>query len=46
MMNDPHVVSLKYRLVETGFIKFDDPPDVDIDTPDFRGSLSKGVLTE
>lgn len=44
-MNDPHVVSLKYRLLETGFITFNDPPDIDIKTPDFRGRLSKGILT-
>lgn len=45
MMNDPHVVSLIYRIVEAESIKFNDPPDVDIDTPDFRGRLSKGLLT-
>ena len=44
-MNDPHVVSLTYRLVETGFMRFNDPPDVDIDTPHFRGRLSNGLLT-
>jgi hypothetical protein len=43
-MNDPQVVSLTYRLVETEFMKFSDPPDVAIDTPDFRGRLSKGML--
>jgi hypothetical protein len=43
-MNDPHVVSLTYRLVETEFIKFNDPPDVQIDTPDFQGRLSKDML--
>ncbi|MGE5445137.1 MAG: hypothetical protein ACM3SR_11145 [Ignavibacteriales bacterium] len=44
-MNDPHVVAIKYRVVEGDSIEFTDPPDVDIDTPEFRGRLSKGVLT-
>ena len=44
-MNDPHVVSLKYKVVEADSIGFNDPQDVDIDTPDFQGRLSKGLLT-
>jgi len=44
-MNDPHVGSLTYRFVETGFMKFADPPDIDIETRDFRGRLSNGILT-
>lgn len=44
-MNDPHVISLKYKVIEADSIEFNDPPDVDIDTPDFRGRLSKGILT-
>ncbi len=44
-MNDPHVVALQYRVLETNSFKFKDPPDVSIDTPDFLGRLSKNILT-
>lgn len=44
-MNDPHVVALQYRVLETNSFKFKDPPDVSIDTPEFRGRLSKNILT-
>src|SRR3990167_5277709 len=43
-MNDPHVTTLKYRIVEADSIEFKNPPDVNIDTPDFRGHPSKGIL--
>lgn len=44
-MNDPHVVSLSYKIIEADSFKFKDPPDVIIDTPDFKGRLSSGTLT-
>jgi len=44
-MNDPHVVSLTYKIIEEDGFKFNDPPDVEVDTPDFKGRLSQGVLT-
>lgn len=43
-MNDPHVVTLKYRVLETDSFEFQDPPDINIDTPYFRGRLSKYIL--
>lgn len=44
-MKDPHVVSLTYKIIEGEGFKFKDPKDVQIDTPVFKGSLSKGILT-
>ena len=44
-MNEPHVVSLTYKIVEIDSFTFKDPPDIEIDTPNFRWRLSKGTLT-
>lgn len=44
-MNDPHVVALYYRVVETDSFKFKDPSDIDFETSDFRAHLSNNVLT-
>ena len=43
-MNDPHVATLKYRLVVDEPLQFHDPPDVEISTLDFTGRLSGGSL--
>ncbi len=44
-MNDPHVAALIYRLTVPKSLEFQDPPDKEIDTPEFTGRLSKGLLT-
>jgi hypothetical protein len=44
-MNDPHVAALKYRLILDESLEFRDPPDLEIDTPQFSGRLSNGLLT-
>jgi hypothetical protein len=44
-MNDPHVAVMKYRLVVADSFEFRDPPDVEVDVPQFGGRLSKGLLT-
>ncbi len=44
-MNDPHVASLQYRVIKSDNYIFQDPPDIDINTNDFNGCLSNGVLT-
>ena len=44
-MNDPHVKYLKYTIAKSDGLRFDDPPDLEIDTSDFKGMLSNGILT-
>jgi hypothetical protein len=44
-MNDPHVASLRYRITVDEPYEFSNPPDLDIETKDFAGRLSSGVLT-
>lgn len=44
-MNDPHVASLTYRVVETDSLEFEDPPDLRVSTPEFEVHLSDGILT-
>jgi hypothetical protein len=44
-MNDPHVVALKYRLIKFDSLEFNNPPDVEVNTPDFQGHLSNDLLT-
>lgn len=44
-MNDPHVAALKYKIEVYKPYKFHDPADVKIDTQEFGGELSKGMLT-
>jgi len=44
-MNDPHVAALTYQVVESDSSEFQNPNDVEIDTDEFTGRLSKGILT-
>lgn len=44
-MNDPHVAALKYQVVKSDSVEFHNPDDVEIDTEEFAGRLSKGILT-
>jgi hypothetical protein len=44
-MNDPHVASLAYRVLETASAAFADASEVTFQTPEFDGRLADGVLT-
>jgi hypothetical protein len=44
-MNDPHVAALRYRLTVDESLEFRNPPDLQINTTEFTGHLSKEVLT-
>ena len=45
-MNDPHIASLTYRVLESDTYEFaDNAPDLIVDTPDFSGTLSHRMLT-
>ena len=44
-MNDPHVASLTYRVIESDSLEFEDAPDLNFSTPKFVGHLSQGTLT-
>lgn len=44
-MKDPHVVSLTYKIVENDVLTFKNPPDLEIETAEFHGLLSNGILT-
>jgi hypothetical protein len=44
-MKDPHVVSLTYTIVDNDVLTFKDPPDFEIETAEFHGLLSNGILT-
>jgi hypothetical protein len=44
-MRDPHVASLRYRLVPGETVSFDCPPPVDRETEAFRMRLEDGVAT-
>lgn len=44
-MNDPHVATLTYRVLESQSLEFSNPPDVLVDTADFKGRLSASSLT-
>lgn len=43
-MNDPHVVLLEYQFQESADFHFQDPPDLEFDSPRFSGRLSNGTL--
>ncbi len=44
-MNDPHVVSLTYRVLEPAYVTYKDPPPVTGELTAFRYRLDNGVLT-
>ena len=44
-MRDPHVVSLRYRLVPDETVSFDNPPPVEWKTEAFRLRLENGIAT-
>ena len=44
-MNNPHVVALQYQVIESDAVKFQNPDNVEIDTEEFTGCLSKDILT-
>jgi hypothetical protein len=45
-MNDPHVVSLEYRLVVSeDIVRYIDPPPIPWNTLDFHAVLADGILT-
>jgi len=44
-MRDPHVVALRYRLVPTETISFDQPPTVERDTEAFQIRLADNIVT-
>jgi hypothetical protein len=44
-MNDPRVATLTYRVLESESLGFENPAEVEINTDDFTGGLSKGILT-
>lgn len=43
-MRDPHVVSLRYRLITDDTTSFDDPPPVERETDAFRLRLADGIV--
>jgi hypothetical protein len=44
-MNDPHVVSLEYKLETDDTLKFDNPPPLEHDTGSFKARLADDLLT-
>lgn len=44
-MRDPHVVALRYRLVLTETVSFDQPPPVERDTEAFQIRLADNIVT-
>jgi hypothetical protein len=44
-MRDPHVNSLRYRIVPSEDVTFDQPPPIEWDTDDFHMRLENGVAT-
>lgn len=44
-MNDPHVVSLRYRVVTGPHVDFDMAAPVEFETPDFRVAIAEGAAT-
>ncbi|MCA9810950.1 MAG: hypothetical protein KC473_11460, partial [Candidatus Dadabacteria bacterium] len=43
-MNEPHVIALKYSLVKSDSYEFRNPPEIEIETPDFHGYLNDNIL--
>ena len=44
-MNDPHVVSLRYRLVTDATVSYSSPPAITHETSTFKTILQNDVLT-
>jgi len=45
LMNDPHIVALRYKMIAEPGVRFENPPPIDHEAPSFRLKLENGWLT-